>query len=532
MYENRQKDMELVATKASFEATQLFDEIIDISNYFTSEEELTKLVRTEYENPYEMFVAYQEYPVFMNYLRHYNKLLDVRLHVTNESMYTNSKIIINHPKIIKEDWYNRALEHPNQLFWVTLRDPLTQKKHLSLVKNLVIDDIEVGVLTLYLNPTYLDNIFKNNKMNFLLYIDDELVYTKQNYATNMIVIKENKNNIMSIDHELDLSTSSINNIKMVTYLPRDLVAQQVQGTLYFGYFIIFLSFGLSFILIEYFIKTFNQRILMLQSSMAKVAKEDFDIPEKIDGNDELSDTYNFLYTTMLSLKKMIKEKYVHQIQKQNWKIRHQESEFKRLSSQINPHFLYNSLETIRMQALMQGNKEVAESVKILSRLLQKSLHQEKKIVSLKEELEFITLYLKMQQLRFGDRFTYEITYDDTIIDEKILSMIIQPIVENSFIHGIEGKSGPGHIEILIKIQNNNIVITIIDDGLGIEKEQLQIVKKLLKETSSTHIGLSNIQQRIELFYGENYGLSINSILNVGTKVVIVVPKIGSDYVEE
>ena len=181
-----------------------------------------------------------------------------------------------------------------------------------------------------------------------------------------------------------------------------------------------------------------------------------------------------------------------------------------------------------MQALMQNNKDVANSVKILSKLLQKSLRQEKKIVTLKDEIEFITLYLKMQKLRFGDRFTYDVVVDEEVMHEQIISMIIQPIVENSFVHGIEAKSGPGHIDLIINIDEDKLYISIIDNGLGMSQERLVEVLSLMDVPSDKHIGLSNIKQRMKLYYGDDIMLNIQSKENVGTKVEICIPRIGSE----
>lgn len=135
------------------------------------------------------------------------------------------------------------------------------------------------------------------------------------------------------------------------------------------------------------------------------------------------------------------------------------------------------------------------------------------------------MYLQIQKLRFGDQIDYEID-NQTDTDYKIIPLIIQPIVENSFIHGIEPKLGKGLISITVKERKGDLAITVKDNGIGMEKEQLDTIRKLLGSTEeSSHLGINNVHQRIRFFYGEEYGLEIESLEGEGTLVHIRIPKI-------
>ena len=204
-----------------------------------------------------------------------------------------------------------------------------------------------------------------------------------------------------------------------------------------------------------------------------------------------------------------------------------EIRFKMLSAQINPHFLFNAIETIRMKALSSGDKDIASMLRMLASLLRYNLSVKGKPVPLEQELEAVNNYLKIQQMRFGNRVSYEllVTGDQTKV--QILPLIIQPLVENSFVHGLEDRLSGGMIYLIINIlelKNKKISVNIIvkDNGCGIDEKKLVELQKSLKkskiEESSGSIGIENVNSRIKLYYGNKSGLKIESKKGEGTSV--------------
>ena len=199
-----------------------------------------------------------------------------------------------------------------------------------------------------------------------------------------------------------------------------------------------------------------------------------------------------------------------------------------LASQINPHFLYNTLETIRMKARVNHQSEIEELVKMLAKILRKNIRAGDEDVSIRGEVEMVESYLRIQQYRFGDRIRYRIQVDEGLEECRILPLILQPIVENSIIHGLEEKEGIGHILIRVEQVGERIFITIEDDGLGISVSRLEEVNRQLgrRGINRSHIGICNVHQRIRLKYGEEYGLGISSVEGEMTRVTIRIPAIG------
>ncbi|WP_026496115.1 sensor histidine kinase [Butyrivibrio sp. WCD3002] len=204
------------------------------------------------------------------------------------------------------------------------------------------------------------------------------------------------------------------------------------------------------------------------------------------------------------------------------------AEFELLQAQINPHFLYNTLDAIVWSAEAGNQKQVVKMVGSLSDFFRTSLNKGKEIVTIKEELQHVRSYLEIQQIRYQDILTYEIEAEDDIGGYKIPKITIQPIVENALYHGIKNKRGGGKITVSGKSEGDDIVITVHDDGQGMDFDRLmQVQNSLLSndENDKAIYGLYNVNERIRLEFGEDYGIKIESTHGVGTTVTVRLPKI-------
>ncbi len=285
--------------------------------------------------------------------------------------------------------------------------------------------------------------------------------------------------------------------------------------------------GLLFIL---FTGYFSARIQALRLAMHRVSNNDYEIMDSVSGDDELSAAFTDLKTMVKKIKAAEGQIYEAQIKEQHFSNQQQEMELKLLVNQINPHFLYNTLETIRMKAFSDGNNEVATAIKLLGKSMRYVLNNMKtSSTTLDKEIDYIVTYLSIQLLRFEARLHYTLHIDDTIDPKsyQILPLLLQPIVENSISHGIEPTGREGHIIIRIQKSVNDLLIAqIYDNGAGMSKERLSRVMDGLSAppSESDHgIGLYNINNRIKLFYGEKYGLKIKSKENWGTLVTLIIP---------
>lgn len=197
-----------------------------------------------------------------------------------------------------------------------------------------------------------------------------------------------------------------------------------------------------------------------------------------------------------------------------------------LQSQINPHFLYNTLETINWQALRLTGDEnpVSDMISALSRLLRFSLEGEDNLVSIRVEIEHCQYYIGIQQIRYPRKFEVEWQIDDKIMDYKIPRITLQPLIENAIYHGIKPMFSGGLITVTGGLEGDAIVIRVMDNGVGADAERIEAINREFADktwiTASNHIGVKNVNQRIKLTFGENYGLHIESEPGKGTTVTV------------
>ena len=293
-----------------------------------------------------------------------------------------------------------------------------------------------------------------------------------------------------------------------------------------GMLLIGISMLISLLIIVSFSNWYSSRLNAFQELMHKTAAGNFESLEIIDGNDEISALYRDLNTMIDSIQRLVSTVYEEQVQKERLYSRQKDVEFKMLASQINPHFLYNTLETIRMKARCNGQAEIEELVKMLAKIMRRNIQVGDKLVTLKSELELVEYYLKIQQYRYGERIRYSIDVRCDIEYLKIMPLLIQPVVENAVVHGLETKEGEGEIRIIVE-RTDRLKIYVIDNGNGMSEEKLKEIEKSLNDFSKLdrdHIGLMNVNQRIKLLYGDEYGIYITSKVNEGTTVMIEIPE--------
>ena len=211
------------------------------------------------------------------------------------------------------------------------------------------------------------------------------------------------------------------------------------------------------------------------------------------------------------------------------------AEFELLQAQINPHFLYNTLDAIVWSAEAGNQKQVVKMVGSLSDFFRSSLNKGKELVSIREELPHVRSYLEIQQIRYQDILSYDIDVPEELYDNEIPKITVQPVVENALYHGIKNRRGGGKILVTGTVADKDYCIIVSDDGMGMDKERLEDIREELSGNSKGNgkiYGLYNVNERIKLFYGEEYGISIDSVYEKGTTVTIRLPKKSTEIVKK
>ena len=270
----------------------------------------------------------------------------------------------------------------------------------------------------------------------------------------------------------------------------------------------------------------SSNIKLLLTNIRSISKGDFSqkiVPASYDEVGMLAVEFNHMSEQIVQLFKSVTDE---KIQKKNSELKALQFEYDSLQAKINPHFLYNTLESINSLAKLKGQQDIADSIFLLGKYLREAISSKRKFVLLEEEIQNIRNYVKIQQLSYGDKIQIIFHVDEALLDVVVPKLILQPLVENSIVHGIEPKIGKGRIEITARCEKKDMYLVVWDDGVGISREQLENTMEHKPGNSGyehTKVGLMAVHKRIRILYGEAYGIHIHSSPQEGTSIMIKLP---------
>jgi len=263
----------------------------------------------------------------------------------------------------------------------------------------------------------------------------------------------------------------------------------------------------------------SQPIKRLQGYMKEVEKGNFDIHVPGHKTVEIQRLARAFNMMVGKIKELMQQTVLDQELKRK-------SEISALQAQINPHFLYNTLDSIVWMAESNKSREVVLMTSALAKLFRSSISKGEELVSIKTEIEHITNYLMIQKMRYKNKLDYHIEISESIQEYRIIKIIMQPLIENAIYHGIKMKQGPGFIRVACEETDTDIILIVEDNGNGMEEEKLKSLHLPASVTEGGRgVGVQNVQERLKLYYGTQYGLTYQSVLGEGTTVYIRIPKL-------
>lgn len=518
-------------------------QIYNISDEIATDDFLQELLNKKYEDKKEFVNEANQYEGIKNYLSAYQELEQITIYTSNTDIQDYKQFVRVTDIIRENDWYKKA-QAQISVFWSSKK--ITDKYgkdyyNLYLVRKIPMTD---AVLMIKVDENTLKNkLVDTNSDNLLLYVDNggiffssvrdwyELMnlyinYDKSDYEYEGPKFVEDKKYMTTVS---TLHLYATDNVVYICNM-NNLAYDNISKILSLCVMIIVAATILPFFIIRFYTIHFTKRVETLREAMHKASNENYDVPAQLTGEDEISEAF----TDLLKMVDKIKEKdaamYEDRINTQRLQNAQQRIEMEVLASQINPHFLYNTLETIRMKAFKAGDKDVASAIKLLGKSMRYVLENTgTSSTTLKNELEYIETYLQIQKLRFGDKVNYTLDIEDGLNTEEhdILPLLIQPIVENAIAHGLEEMETGGLIQIDVYTSKNEYLhIEIADNGCGMEPVTLLKLRNKIETphlNPNKNIGLYNINQRTKLCYGAEYGMMIDSSPGKGTKVSLLLP---------
>jgi two-component system sensor histidine kinase YesM len=510
----------------------------------SSDKELIQLLSTVYTSPAEGTRAMENYKGFETLLSQDIAIQRISVYTRNNSLPESKYIHQITPDLQKNDWFEQAYTTVTP-FWteeVVSDDFGNDSLMLCLHTRIFLPQINsFAILNLTVSNNHIKNRIENSSLNTVLWLnEDEIFYcsNKQTidnslkaYATGPNGYYLGKINLPEqnvIGCVSSLSTTYWNDLFYVASLNYDGYPYMNKITgLYLGILLLILIATSAFIYT--YSRYFSRRVITLRETMHNASQGNYNIIDTFHGEDEISEAFADLNAMIQDILRKEASVYEAQIRTQQLTNQQQQMEFKMLTSQINPHFLYNTLETIRMRSLKAGNLDVANAVKLLGKSMRYVLENTTtSFITLARELDYIDTYLSIQKLRFHDSINYSLkTSPQMDLNEyQIMPLLLQPIVENGVLHGLREMEQGGKIIIHIIKKGDKLYIDIFDNGSGMTPEEIDAMNKSIYKhhrESSKRIGLYNIYQRIQLYYGKSFGFQIKSKKHWGTLVTMVLP---------
>ncbi len=391
-----------------------------------------------------------------------------------------------------------------------------------------------GVFFIDLNYKLLRDLCENNSLasdSYVFILDEEgnIIYHPKQQLLFHGLMTEKVQEVMESDEEYFLSGeggerklytkswsdqtgwSVVGVVSLSSLMPKRGESQKI----YLLTAVLLILAGIS--LAVFLVSALTRPIQLLRSSMKKAEEGHFEearitkIPQNEIGS--LSNSFNMM---LERIRQLMEENVKEQQQKRR-------SEMKALRSQIKPHFLYNTLDSIIWMAESGKKDEVVTMTASLAKLLRQSISNEEEMIPLWKEIEYTRSYLIIQKMRYKDKLEFTIDVDGQILNERIVNLVMQPIVENAIYHGIKNKGGKGLIEITGRSEGEDIVLCVSDNGAGMDEDTLLHIfdkSRQYEKEGGNGVGIYNVQLRLQLYYGEGYGLFFQSRKDEGTRVTI------------
>ena len=519
--------------------SDVVDQVEASMSVFVSDENVIGFLSNEYESNGDYYRYYSRGP-HGDHLKASPCIESIKVYTERNDFITNIDYIYADSEILSQKWYTDAKRYSDKFFWDVVIDRSDGSWKLSCIRAVKKDGSVIGVASALVSDDWISrSVFADDNKTILCVGSGTVFFS--NYDAVIDGGRIEFDSSISMDGGKTVLKDGLpgfngytitetfnygSNFQIILLLPSGAADLEINklSVIYGGYFCLF--FILSLLIIVLFTSVFSRRITLLSEKMHAVAGGNFNVEIIDEGNDEIAQLYTDLEQMIHSMQTMMDDIYQAKLQNEEFKFVQMEAEFKALASQINPHFLYNTLETIRMKAFCNNDKETADLVKKLGKFMRRCLEFKDGEVTLRSELEFTNGYLELQSARFGERVSYSI-YSEVSKDYMILPLVIQPVVENAFVHGIEGCKDNGRIEIKVYYSGENVIIDVKDNGSGMNNEKLAELKAKLKRndtSSGKSIGLTNVNKRIKMYHGERYGLTIITKEGKGTTIRITLPR--------
>lgn len=530
--------------------TGVFQEISYFSNIFYWDKELNSIISEKKTD--DMYQMSKDSRIVENLFISNTYAFDtyrygVTILGTNGKIYSSvDKENINDAEdITTYNWYSKASEKNGQIIYLPSNEVDLFSAHqedttvygLRQMHNLIsgrpIGIMAVSVKSDYfeeicsklLNPITQKVIIADGKGKVIYATDPALRYASIQSSAYYDKVNDNYSGyflakVTGQKSQIVFVTNEMTGWKVIMYTPLNLVGINWNFVFIIIIFVTILYLIISLYMSYYTAKTISRPVRNLRDAMERLQKGDLTVRTEIQGNDEFGQLSSQFNRTVLQIGELLKA-----LEQQEEKKR--ELEMQALQAQINPHFLYNTLASIRFMLEMDMSKHADEALIALVKLLKRTFSGQKKLVDISEEIDTVEHYLKLLKIRYNAQFSWDIKISNEIRTYKILKFVLQPLVENSISHGFSQKTEPGLIEINGFKTKEYVIISIEDNGVGGDIDYINQILNGVETKKHADgfngIGMKNVHDRLQLFFGKKYGLTVFRRESGGVIVKLKIP---------
>ena len=515
--------------------------VTSLCNRISFDKTLYEMLDQEFPTDLAYVETYYNY--FLNYLfingESYRQINKAVLYTDNDTILHSGSVFRIDERIKSEGWLEQVIEDPekNHLLYGetyhksdnSIITPLYVVKVLNIYKGL---NRYLKLIRFNLNTERLINIVTAEKLKGgILVVDQQgkLLFADHKQAPDWQLedyLRKHKGQLVTEE----IPTFEWTLISLIDQQEISKALQEPRNNIIMLTTISLLVASVIIVLISH---SFYDRLNSLSEHVNSLDQKDCQQYTGPQGNDEIGILIKAFNKMVVKIRSLIHDVYEAKLEQSRIKLEKKQAELNALQSQMNPHFLYNTLESIRMRSVEKGEKETAEMIKRLTRSFRRMSRFRQEWVTIEEELGYIEDFLAIQQYRFGTEFQYTMEIEPAVLACKIPKLVIQPFVENACLHGIGGTDRVGRVGINLQLSGEKIFCTVQDNGIGISAEKLRRLWADMKaaESRETNIAIRNIYQRLSLYYGEDFNLVIDSTEEEGTTITLVIPVGGVECIK-
>jgi len=539
----RMQDLALTAEKVANDLRDQFEIAVGISEVLNTDYFLNESLERQYITDNEYVDSYNTnvFWILNKYSPAYSSIKQIRLYTDNPTIIGGGYVLPITDAVEQTGWYRRLDTMGQMIMFRHLEQGAFGKENnYSVIRKLnylgnferwskiVKIDLHQDAIRQAVGSATLDgDVFLLDERGVIQYTNrSDLDWISQPVAFEASLLADD---VITFEH--DAGINNLSNWSIMLAVEEHSVLEEVSKSKSFVLYLAISNLLATTLVIIWITRSLSTRLVRLVRHVKQVKHGSFETVAHGNYRDEIGQLTSEFNRMTRQIGTLIDDVYVADIQKKDLELKRNRAQLHALQSQINPHFLFNALNTIRTRSLMKEETETARIIHNMAKIFRKSLQWNQDWVSIKEEMDLVLCFLEIQVYRFGEKLEYELHVDESAHTCKIPKMMLQTLVENASIHGIEQMKDPGRIEISIQRANGYLHCTIKDNGVGMSEERLNELLRSLYEGDEMgdSVGLKNLYYRLNMHYGQAAFFEMKSAPCQGTEVILRLPEIPPEH---